>query len=107
VQNGFPEIAYNHHAELYYEVANLVFNKGLRPELDSATTSLLTGFTNNGVPRPLSLSHGRCVEGEYQFLEERLSMLGSLCDVPKAVNLYKESLSLSSDTGGDAKDYLM
>ena len=34
-------------------------------------------------------------------------MLGSLCDVPKAINLYKGSLPLSSDTGGDATDYLI
>lgn len=107
IQNGFPEIAYNHHAEIYYEIANLVFNNGFREGIDSDTQTLLSGFLNNGVPRPLSLSHGRSVESEYQFLEDRLVMLGSLCDTPKATNLYKGALPLTSDTGGDPEQFII
>lgn len=107
IQNEFPEITYNHHAELYYEVANLIFNNGFRGGVDSSVQALLPNFLNNGVPRPLSLSHGRCLESEYQFLEDRLVMLGSLCDIPQAANLYKGTLSLTSDTGGDAEQIII
>jgi hypothetical protein len=51
----------------------------------------LNGFVNNGVSKPLSLSHGRSVESEYQYTTERLTMLGSLCDNPQAKGLYGDS----------------
>lgn len=103
IQNEFPEIAYNHHAEIYYEVANLVFYESLKGGIDSDTKALLDQFGNNGVEHPLSLSHGRCIESEYQFLEDRLIMLGSLCDIPKATALYKGDLLLNTSTGGSSE----
>lgn len=107
IQNGFPEIAYNHHAEIYYELANLMFYETLRAGLDADTKAALDLFGNNGVEHPLSLSHGRCVESEYQFLEERLVMLGSLCDIPQATALYKGDLLLNTSTGGVAEQIII
>jgi hypothetical protein len=43
----------------------------------TAFASTLSGFSNNNVKNPLSLSHGRCLESEYQFMKDRLILLGT------------------------------
>ena len=99
IQTNYPTIAYNHHAEIYYDVANLMYYNGL-VVTETDALQKLNGFVNNGVPRPLSLSHGRCVEGEYQYATERLTMLGSLCNNPQAKGLYGDSQLINNGTGG-------
>jgi hypothetical protein len=51
VQESFPEIAYNHTSQIYYEAAYVIKNCG-------ATYSFT--FTNNDVD-PISQSHGSCL----------------------------------------------
>lgn len=65
VQESFPEIAYNHTSQIYYEAAYVIKNCG-------ATYSFT--FTNNDVD-PISQSHGSCLQCEKQFMKERLQFL--------------------------------
>ena len=67
VQTQFPEIAYNHHAEIYYEMPQVLFYDGntLKINGQSVFPNTLNEFRNNNVRNPLSLSHGRCLESEY------------------------------------------
>ena len=74
VQKYFPEIAYNHTAEIYYEMPQMFYNQQLRDN----TVSKLSGFGNNNVSTPLSLSHGSCYESEVQFVTDRFKFLGGL-----------------------------
>ena len=74
VQKYFPEIAYNHTAEIYYEMPQMFYNQRLRDN----TVSKLSGFGNNNVSTPLSLSHGSCYESEVQFVTDRFKFLGGL-----------------------------
>ena len=74
VQKYFPEIAYNHTAEIYYEMPQMFYNQGLRDN----TVAKLSGFGNNNVSTPLSLSHGSCYESEVQFVTDRFKFLGGL-----------------------------
>ena len=74
VQKYFPEIAYNHTAEIYYEMPQMFYNQRLRDN----TISKLSGFGNNNVSTPLSLSHGSCYESEVQFVTDRFKFLGGL-----------------------------
>lgn len=99
IQENYPTIAYNHHAEIYYDVANLMYYRRVKVTEEDAKQKL-NGFENNGVTKPLSLSHGRNVEGEYQYMTERLTMLGSLCDNPQAKGLYGDSQLVNNGTGG-------
>lgn len=99
IQTGYPTIAYNHHAEIYYDVANLMYCNGL-VVTEADALQKLNGFVNNGVSKPLSLSHGRSVESEYQYTTERLTMLGSLCNNPQAKGLYGDSQLINNGTGG-------
>jgi len=72
-QLEYPEILYNHHAEIYYEVPQTLYRNGQLRGFGST----LNGFANNNVINPLSLSHGRCIESEYQFMKDRLLLLGT------------------------------
>lgn len=74
VQKYFPEIAYNHTAEIYYEMPQMFYNQRLRDN----TVAKLSGFGNNNVSTPLSLSHGSCYESEVQFVTDRFKFLGGL-----------------------------
>ena len=105
VQTQFPEIAYNHHAEIYYEVPQVVFsnNEILIENGQKVFPNTLNEFQNNNVKNPLSLSHGRCIESEYQFMKDRLTMLGTATTT--ATGLYTTNeISLSTEaTGGNNK----
>lgn len=105
VQLNFPEIAYNHHAEIYYEMPQVIFYNGniLQEGGASVFPTLLQEFRNNNVKNPLSLSHGRCLESEYQFMKDRLVMLGT--STTTASGLYTSNeISLSTEpTGGSNK----
>lgn len=102
VQKQFPEIAYNHHAEIYYEVPQVLYynNKLLQIHGVNVFPTMLSGFSNNNVKNPLSLSHGRCLESEYQFMKDRLLMLGT--STTTASGLYSsDRINVSTvDTGG-------
>lgn len=74
VQKYYPEIAYNHTAEIYYEMPQMFYNQRLRDN----TVAKLSGFGNNNVSTPLSLSHGSCYESEVQFVTDRFKFLGGL-----------------------------
>jgi hypothetical protein len=104
VQKDFPEIAYNHHAEIYYEMPQVLFRKleVLKENGSQVFPNTLNGFLNNNVQNPLSLSHGRCLESEYQFMKDRILMLGTL--VNQAHGIYGTEMPLSTEsTGGDNK----
>ena len=105
VQTQFPEIAYNHHAEIYYEMPQVLFYDGntLKINGQSVFPNTLNEFRNNNVRNPLSLSHGRCLESEYQFMKDRLLMLGT--STTTASGLYTSNeVSLSTEaTGGSNK----
>lgn len=105
VQTQFPEIAYNHHAEIYYEMPQVLFFNGEAFKENGQTVfpTILNEFRNNNVQNPLSLSHGRCLESEYQFMKDRLVMLGTATTT--ATGLYTANeISLSTEsTGGNNK----
>jgi hypothetical protein len=105
VQTQFPEIAYNHHAEIYYEMPQVVFYNGnvLIENGQKVFPNTLNEFQNNNVKNPLSLSHGRCIESEYQFMKDRLTLLGTATTT--ATGLYTlNEISLSTEaTGGNNK----
>lgn len=65
VQESFPEIAYNHTSQIYYEAAYVIKNCG---------ASYSFTYTNNDVD-PISQSHGSCLQCEKQFMKERLQFL--------------------------------
>ena len=97
VQLEYPEVLYNHHAEIYYEMPHYLFRDGSIKHFSTT----LNGFANNNVINPLSLSHGRCIESEYQFMKERLLLLGSQSN--SAHGLYGKEWALSSEgSGGNA-----
>lgn len=105
VQTQFPEIAYNHHAEIYYEMPQVIFSNGnvLIENGQKVFPNTLNEFQNNNVKNPLSLSHGRCLESEYQFMKDRLTLLGTATTT--ATGLYTlNEISLSTEaTGGNNK----
>ena len=105
VQTQFPEIAYNHHAEIYYEMPQVLFCDGevVKENGNYVFPTTLNDFKNNNVKNPLSLSHGRCLESEYQFIKDRLIMLGT--GTTSASGLYTTNeVSLSTEpTGGNNK----
>lgn len=104
-QTQFPEMAYNHHAEIYYEMPQVIFYDGdtLKENGQYVFPNTLNEFRNNNVRNPLSLSHGRCVESEYQFMKDRLIMLGT--STTTGAGLYTTNeFSLSTEaTGGSNK----
>ena len=106
-QINFPEIAYNHHAEIYYEMPQVVYSNGdvLVKNGQKVFNSIIGDFKNNDVKNPLSLSHGRCLESEYQFMKDRLLLLGT--STLTATGLYSgDAIKLSDySTGGDISAY--
>ena len=105
IQQQFPEIAYNHHAEIYYEMPQVIFANGdiLKLNGNYVFNNTLSGFSNNNVRNPLSLSHGRCLESEYQFMKDRLLLLGT--STLTATGLYSsDRINVSTvSTGGDTE----
>jgi hypothetical protein len=93
-QLEFSEIMYNHHAEIYYEVPQTLFSNGRL----NGFNNTLSGFANNNVVNPLSLSHGRCIESEYQFMKDRLLLLGTQSN--SGHRLYGTEWALSSEGSG-------
>ena len=77
IQETLPAIAYNHTAEIYYELAQTLIQGGTKLYEDSFK-NILPNYANNSVPDPLSLSHGSNYEGEIQFLRNRMLLLASL-----------------------------
>lgn len=76
VQEDFPQIAYNHTAEIYYENAHVLLNLQNNNSLNYGFE-----FTNNDVTDPLSQSHGSCLECERQFMNERLNFLNGYAQI--------------------------
>lgn len=99
VQEYYPAIAYNHTAEIYYEVPELFYSNG---DKNSGYDSI-QGFANNSVPYPLSLSHGSCIESEVQFMTDRIKMLGSMTRT--ASGLRKNVAISGTDSGGSSSTY--
>ena len=99
VQEYYPAIAYNHTAEIYYEVPELFYSNG---DKNSGYDSI-QGFANNSVPYPLSLSHGSCIESEVQFMTDRIKMLGSMTRT--APGLRKNVAISGTDSGGSSSTY--
>ena len=93
-QLEYPEILYNHHAEIYYEMPQTLYRNGKLRGFGNT----LSGFANNNVINPLSLSHGRCIESEYQFMKDRLLLLGTQSN--SAHGLYGNEWALSSEGSG-------
>lgn len=93
-QLEYPEILYNHHAEIYYEMPQTLYRNGQLRGFNNT----LSGFANNNVINPLSLSHGRCIESEYQFMKDRLLLLGTQSN--SAHGLYGKEWALSSEGSG-------
>lgn len=106
-QCNFPEIAYNHHAEIYYEMPQVLYSNGdvLVKNGQKVFNSIIGDFKNNSVKNPLSLSHGRCLESEYQFMKDRLLLLGT--STLTATGLYSgDTIKLSDySTGGNISAY--
>ena len=93
-QLEYPEVLYNHHAEIYYEMPQTLYRNGQLRGFNNT----LSGFANNNVINPLSLSHGRCIESEYQFMKDRLLLLGTQSN--SAHGLYGKEWALSSEGSG-------
>lgn len=90
VQEDFPEIAYNNTATIYYENAQLI--------KDSTGGKDIYGFryTNNEV-EPIEQSHGSCLQGEKQFMKERVAFLAGYAATVSALD---GGLTTSSSAGG-------
>lgn len=98
IQKYFPAIAYNHTAEIYYEVAQTVFQNATKMYENGDFKNLLDGYVNNSVANPLSLSHGSAYEGEVQFLNDRLLLLATLTGYGSGLQVNQQSL-VSAGTG--------
>ena len=98
IQKYFPAIAYNHTAEIYYELAQTIYQNGTKLYEGGDFSSLLNGYVNNSVKDPLSLSHGSSYEGEVQFLQDRLLLLATLTDEGSGLQKSAQSL-VNSGTG--------
>lgn len=101
IQQALPAIAYNHTAEIYYELAQTLYQSGNKLYEDSFG-SLLPNYVNNSVPNPLSLSHGSNYEGEVQFLKNRLLMLASLTNVAPNFNTPASEIANAGTGDGNA-----
>lgn len=90
VQETFPEIAYNTTATIYYENAQLIKNSTGGESIYGFT------YTNNNV-QPIEQSHGSCLQGEKQFMKERIAFLAGYA---KSVNGLDNNLITASSAGG-------
>ena len=90
VQEDFPEIAYNNTATIYYENAQIIKN--------STGGQSIYGFnyTNNDV-QPIEQSHGSCLQGEKQFMKERVAFLAGYAGTVASLD---NDLPTASSAGG-------
>jgi hypothetical protein len=79
-----PAVAYNHHAEIYYDLAQTLIQGGTKL-YENSFGETLAKFANNGVADPLSLSHGSTYEGEIEFLKNRLLLFASLTNTASGI----------------------
>ena len=103
IQKYFPAIAYNHTAEIYYELAQTIFQGGTKLYTGDFS-QLLNAYENNSVANPLSLSHGSSYEGEVQFLKDRLLLLSTLTKEGFGLQTSSQSL-VSEGTGGSGESF--
>lgn len=101
VQQYFPAIAYNHTAEIYYELAQTIFQNGTPLFSTGDFKDILNKYVNNDVTNPLSLSHGSCYESEVQFLQDRLLLLSTLTGQGSGLQTQYQSLVNSGTGEGD------
>ena len=101
IQQYFPAIAYNHTAEIYYELAQTIYQNGTKLYEGGDFNSLLNGYVNNSVKDPLSLSHGSSYEGEVQFLQDRLLLLATLTGEGSGLQKSAQSLVNAGTGEGD------
>ena len=90
VQEDFPAIAYNNTATIYYENAQIIKN--------STGGQSIYGFnyTNNDV-QPIEQSHGSGLQGEKQFMKERVAFLAGYAGTVTSLD---NDLSTASSAGG-------
>lgn len=101
IQKYFPAIAYNHTAEIYYELAQTIYQNGTKLYENGDFKDLLKDYVNNSVKDPLSLSHGSNYEGELQFLQDRLLLLATLTGQGSGLQTSSQSLVNSGTGEGD------
>lgn len=92
IQKYFPAIAYNHTAEIYYELAQTIYQDGTPTFTNGDFKEILNKYVNNSVKNPLSLSHGSSYEGEVQFLKDRLLLLATLTGKGSGLQTNSQSL---------------
>lgn len=101
IQKYFPAIAYNHTAEIYYELAQTIYQNGTQLFSNGDFQTLLNKYVNNSVANPLSLSHGSSYEGELQFLYDRLLLLATLTGQGSGLQTNLQSLVTVGTGSGD------
>ena len=89
VQEDFPEIAYNNTATIYYENAQIIKNSTGGQSIYGFT------YTNNDV-QPIEQSHGSCLQGEKQFMKERIAFLAGYAGTVSSLD---NDLSTASSAG--------
>ena len=85
VQTGFPAVAYNHTAKIYYENAQAIKDSGV-----------FSSYTNNNI-QPIEQSHGSCLPCEKQFMAKRVGFLSGYAQAQLADG---DLLLTVADTGG-------
>lgn len=101
IQKTLPAIAYNHTAEIYYDLAQTLIQGGTKLYEDSFG-DILASYANNSVSDPLSLSHGSNYEGEIQFLRNRLLLLASLTSTAVKIQSTEQSFANTGTGDGSA-----
>lgn len=99
IQKYFPAIAYNHTAEIFYELAQTIYQEGSKMYEGGDFKELLNKYVNNSVKNPLSLSHGSSYEGEVQFLKDRLLLFATLTNQGAGLQTSNQTL-VNEGTGG-------
>ena len=107
IQKGIPEIAYNHHSEIFYESAATLRNKlengqygntEFYERLRDADNTNWKDFSNNQVASPLSLSHGSCYDAEVEYLKDRVLFLSTYAGGGKTSTDVNMSMGSTSST---------
>lgn len=105
IQKGIPAIAYNHQSEIYYESAEMLWQKGATDFYKALSTSSKSAswidFSNNQVTHPLSLSHGSCYDAEVEYLRDRILLLSSYTNSGKYASDVKITLTGGSQESGE------
>jgi hypothetical protein len=101
IQKYFPAIAYNHTAEIFYELAQTVYQEGSKMYENGDFKDILNDYVNNSVKNPLSLSHGSSYEGEVQFLKDRLLLLATLTKQGSGLQTSNQTMVNKGTGGGD------